>query len=144
MKKIFLIFILFFLWLGCNGKKTEEEYSKEITFVTIGKGTLLGNFIEINDKSTMIIRSEENWQDLINQMDSYDIISDSFTETTIDFNTHIVVAIFGEAISSKSEIEITNIIEDESGLLGIQFSISSEDINNNIKTQPFHIVKCPF
>ena len=142
MRKTILIFTLLLVGIGCSENNIEDEYTKEITFTTIGKGVLYGNGVEGIQESSLIILNQETWQNLINQMDTYSIVSDNFTETTINFETHTIVVAFGEITSDNSEIEITSITQSKKGI-AISFSINESDIDDGVIIQPYHIVKIP-
>ncbi|MEN8857154.1 MAG: hypothetical protein ABF260_03720 [Flavobacteriaceae bacterium] len=142
MRKTILIFTLLLVGIGCSENNIEDEYTKEITFTTIGKGVLYGNGVEGIQESSLIILNQETWQNLINQMDTYSIVSDNFTETTINFETHTIVVAFGEITSDNSEIEITSITQSKKGI-AISFSINESDIDDGEIIQPYHIVKIP-
>ena len=116
MRKTILIFTLLLVGIGCSENNIEDEYTKEITFTTIGKGVLYGNGVEGIQESSLIILNQETWQNLINQMDTYSIVSDNFTETTINFETHTIVVAFGEITSDNSEIKITSITQSKKAL----------------------------
>ncbi len=140
MKKTILIFILLLVGIGCSENNIEDEYPKEITFVTIGKGSLYGNGIENIERSSLIISNQTDWQSIVTQMDSYNTVSDNFIETGINFNTYTIVAVFGEVNPSASELEITGIIENQEGI-AISYSINT--FANTVVTQPYHLVKIP-
>ena len=142
MRKTILIFTLLLVGIGCSENNIEDEYTKEITFTTIGKGVLYGNGVEGIQESSLIILNQETWQNLINQMDTYSIVSDNFTETTINFETHTIVVAFGEITSDNSEIKITSITQSKKGI-AISFSINESDIDDGVIIQPYHIVKIP-
>jgi hypothetical protein len=140
MKKIVLIFSLLLICMSCNKNNIEGEYPKEISFITIAKGTLHGDDIENIGRSSHIIFNDSTWQNLINQMNTYNNVSDNFTETNINFDTHTIIAVFGVVNTSGSKLEITSIIESEENI-AISYGISK--FANSVITQPYHLVKIP-
>lgn len=113
---------------------------KEINFTEIGKGILDGNGSEGITQSNMVITNYNDWQNLINQMNSVNNVTDEFTETNIDFNTYQVITVFTEIKPTNWEVEISSIIENENNLT---VSIIETEFDFTVITQPFHIVKIP-
>ena len=140
MKTLILTFSLFFM-LSCNNDDNNSNFqSTVITFTEIGKGNLDGNGSENVSQSNLLINNQTDWQNLIDQMNSVNNISDNFTETTIDFDSYSIVAIFLEIKPTGWEVSITNITENETN---ISVSIQETEMDNTVITQPFHIVKIP-
>ena len=140
MKTIILILSLI-LAISCNSDDDNSQFqSTEITFTEIGKGNLDGNGSENVSQSTLLINNQTDWQNLIDQMNSVNNISNSFTETTIDFDSYSIVAIFLDIKPTGWEVSITNITENETN---ISVSIQETEMDNTVITQPFHIVKIP-
>tara|TARA_B100000768_G_C11014632_1_gene263508 strand:- start:136 stop:585 length:450 start_codon:yes stop_codon:yes gene_type:complete len=140
MKTIILILSLI-LAISCNSDDDNSQFqSTEITFTEIGKGNLDGNGSENVSQSNLLINNQTDWQNLIDQMNSVNNISNSFTETTIDFDSYSIVAIFLDIKPTGWEVSITNITENETN---ISVSIQETEMDNTVITQPFHIVKIP-
>ena len=140
MKTIILILSLF-ISLGCNNSDPQTPFqSTEITFTEIGKGALFGNGVENISQTSFLINNQTEWQNLMNQMDSVNNISDTFPETNIDFETYSIVAVFLEIKSNGWEVVINTIIENEDN---ITISTQETEFVSTVITQPFHIVKIP-
>jgi hypothetical protein len=140
MKILILTFSLFFM-LSCNNDDNNSNFqSTVIAFTEIGKGNLDGNGSENVSQSNLLINNQTDWQNLIDQMNSVNNISNNFTETTIDFDSYSIVAIFLEIKPTGWEVSITNITENETN---ISVSIQETEMDNTVITQPFHIVKIP-
>lgn len=140
MKKLFLLLIIF-NFFSC----TEEEfndYPRSIEAILIGQNSLYGSGSEGIHKSNQIITNELDWQNLILQMDSNNNVSSNFSETTIDFDEFIIIAIFDQTRGSGgNSIFITQIKEYERNIV-----VSIESLQNGINaviTQPFYIAKIP-
>ena len=135
MKTTLLILTLVTALLGCNEK---NEISKEMAFAEIGKGHLSGNGDEGIEKSNLVIKTKTDWETLMQKMNTSGNVTDNFTETDIDFNTYMVIAVFLEVKSSGWQVEITKITENRTNLV-----IDTNEIEsiNTVITQPFHIVK---
>ncbi len=127
--------------LSCNSDDKNSNFqSTVIPFTEIGKGSLDGNGSENISQSNRLINDQTDWQNLIYQMNSVNNISNNFTETTIDFDSYSIVAIFLEIKPTGWEVSITNITENETN---ISVSILETKMENTVITQPFHIVKIP-
>ena len=140
MKTILLI-LSFFLSFGCNNNDPQKPFqSTEITFTEIGQGALFGNGVENISQSNLLINNQTDWQNLISQMNSVNNVSDTFSETSIDFDNFSVIAIFLEIKGNGWEVVINTIIENEDY---ITISIQETEFMTTVITQPFQIVKIP-
>ena len=135
-----IVFILSgFIILSCTRRDDNTQLSS-IPFTEIGKGALYGNGAEGISQSNLVIKNNSDWQYLMNQMNSVNNVTDSFTETNIDFNTYEVIVIFLEVKDHGWEVLITNITEDNTN---IYVDTNENDFEYLAMTQPFHIVKIP-
>ena len=140
MKTILLI-LSFFLSFGCNNNDPQKPFqSTEITFTEIGQGALFGNGVENISQSNLLINNQTDWQNLVSQMNSVNNVSDTFSETSIDFDNFSVIAIFLEIKGNGWEVVINTIIENEDY---ITISIQETESMTTVITQPFQIVKIP-
>ena len=116
----------------------KEDYPKNIAFTTISNGTLHGDGSEEIAESNMVINNANDWQDLITKMNSVNNVSDNFSETNIDFNNYLVLAVFLEVKRYGWGVEIVKIIESKNNLI-----VSKKEIPSiaAVITQPFSIVK---
>ena len=138
--KILMIFFAIGLLSSCNNDDNSDFQSTEINFTEIGKGALFGNGQEGITESNLTITTTSEWQTLISQMDSYNNVSDNFTETNIDFDVYLVVAIFLEVKGQGWEVETENVLENENN---ITISTLETEYATAVMTQPFCIVKIP-
>jgi hypothetical protein len=74
-------------------------------------------------------------------MDSENNVSDSFTETTIDFSTYTVIAVFDEVRPSSAYGLEVGIFQDVSNIIVDVNYISFGGGAFKIVKQPFYIVK---
>lgn len=76
-------------------------------------------------------------------MDSYNNMSQFFTQTVIDFNSYIVLAVFDEPRSDLGyDIEITDVIENSTSIdVTVQKTYAGYGLAE--AAQPFQIVKIP-
>lgn len=139
MKTIILILSVF-LATSCNSDDNATTQTTPINFTEIGKGALFGNGLEGIVQSNMIINNTTDWQNLMNQMNSVNNVTDEFSETNIDFNTYIVIVIFLDVKGNGWVVEISNIEENTSNVM---VSKTETEGDNLVITQPFHIVKIP-
>ena len=123
--------------------ETSSRYPQIITPILIAQGELYGNGDEGITKQNLVIRTQEEWDNLLNAMNSVNNVSDSFAETEIDFNSYLVIAVFDEVRgNSGCSINIAHIIEYIDSIVvdvHIATTISGYDVMN----QPYYIVKIP-
>ncbi len=137
MKNLIIILLTLVITYGCNKDESNET---EITPILIGKAELFGNGEEGIVQSNLVISQTEDWNALIEQMDSVNNTSNSFTEIDIDFSQFQVIAVFDEIRGSGgSSINITKIIENKDDITVFISSYSNNDLP--AVDQPFHIVK---
>lgn len=98
MKKIIVIVVFAFLTIACNSE--EELITENIEFTLISDGNLFGDGAEGISKQNLIIQDQDSWVTLINKMDIVNNVSDSFTETAIDFSEFMIIAVFEEVKSN--------------------------------------------
>ena len=134
-----LLFLLTSSLISCN-KNDIEEKTNSITFTEIGKGALYGNGAEGIPQSNLVITNNTDWQNLMNQMNAVNNVTDNFTETNIDFSVYEIIAIFLDVKGNGWEVSITDITEDNAN---IYVDKSEKEYDNSVITQPFHIVRIP-
>lgn len=139
MKKIFLFVSVFaIIAISCSNDDDNTEPVNQNP-VSIAKGRLSANGTLTN--LNMVITHNEDWQVLMSNMDAVnDNITDTFEETTIDFNTYQIIAVF-QAKNSTTSVDITNVSETDNTIVvtveNLQLGIT-QDI-----AHPFHIIKIP-
>jgi hypothetical protein len=141
-KKLILFFVAFVVLTSCNDEDSNSETVK-VKSTLIAKGDLLGNGGEGIAEQNIVITDQNAWDDLIDQMNSVNNVSDDFSETDIDFSQYQVITVFDEIRSSggyKLDLKIT--ADTENIVVRVNHS-SPEGVVITILTQPFHIVKIP-
>jgi hypothetical protein len=140
--KTIVVILSVFLAIFCSNDDDNSvtAQSTPITFTEIGKGALFGNGTEGISQSNIVIDNTTDWQNLMTQMNSFNNVTNEFSETNIDFNTYIVIAIFLEVKQNGWEVEISNIEENTTDMM---VSKTETEAINSVITQPFHIVKIP-
>jgi len=89
MKTIFKIIALSaILLILAGGLASCEKKEKCMPFVIVAQGSLVGG--EGILQQNLVIRTQEEWENFITTF------PDSFSETEIDFSTHIVIAVIDE------------------------------------------------
>jgi hypothetical protein len=127
---------------GCEKSNTETEQTK-IVSVLIAQGFLSGADIEGIVRQNLVIRDNESWQNLINQMNTVTNVSETFTETVIDFSEYIVIAVFDEVKSNGGwTIDIADIVPQNNQIVVTVTNLKTGDLTSVI-TQPYQIVKIP-
>ncbi|MGB1393047.1 MAG: hypothetical protein ACPH4O_03945 [Flavobacteriaceae bacterium] len=138
MKTIIFILSIFLATSCSSDDNNQTSQSTTITFTEIGKGVLDGNGSEGIVQSNLVIANNTDWQNLMNQMNSVNNITDNFSETNIDFNTYQIIAIFKEVKPTNWEVEISSIVENANNL---SVSVVETEYDFTVVTQPFHIIK---
>lgn len=133
--------LLTVLLQGCSSDGNQE--SRVIDAVLIGKGNLYGNGDENIPRQNVVIYSPADWSLLMQKMDTRNPVSNSFSETNIDFNAFQIIAVFDEIKGNGGHtIDITQVTENEATII-----VTLQNLNTgggtSVMTQPFHIVKIP-
>jgi len=147
MKQLNWIAFLFLLVLiGCTNQEdtlSETTLGYSDTWTTIeysvmAKGVLSGNGAEGIIRSNRIIRNANEWQSLMDQMNSVNVVTEEFNETAVDFDDHMLIAVFLEVKGSGYEVEIDDIQENDTTI-----RVSTLERSNQIAVvaQPYCIVK---
>ena len=135
--------LLLLLVCACNSDDDNlEPQLNSVEFLTIGKDALHGNGDEGIPQLNAVISNTEDWETLMNQMNSVNNVTDDFTETTIDFDNYVIIAVFDQIYSyGGNSIEITNVQENNNEIIiSIDDSQQTEGIYP-VMEQPFDIVK---
>jgi len=148
MKKNFklipALLLIFYLasFSGC-GINPPTQFPREITPVLVVQGELYGNGQEGIAEQNLVIKMQNEWNSLLESMNSVNDVCESFTETEIDFNNYLVIAVFDEVRgSSGCSISIKSITEyKDSIIVDVQkvVTVNGADVMN----QPFYIAKIP-
>lgn len=142
MKNLFnnIAVLICLIILSCSENSENVNLITNKEFDVISHNKLSGNGSEGISESNLVIDNDSDWQNLILQMDSVNNVSSSFSETNIDFDNFIVIAIFLDIKPSGWKLKISNLEEDENN---IYVSINEEILISTVMTQPFSIVKIP-
>ena len=138
MKNMFLILSILTIIYSCNKNDDNQVFPQNKEFDIIYNGALHGNGKEGITRSNMIINNSNDWENLMSQMNSVNNLSDNFSETDIDFNDYIIIAVFLEVKGHGWEIEITKITDNENSLV---VSTNENEFIYSLMNQPFSIVK---
>lgn len=141
MKKNIVILLLIVFAFGCSSD--EELETGNVEHELIGKGSLYGDGEEGISKENLIIEDQDSWITLINKMDTSNVVSDSFTETDVDFTEFVIIAVFDEIKFNDGynlDLEITTDSESV-------FVKSIDGFTNGnlalVIIQPYNIIKIP-
>lgn len=146
MKKIFLIAALSIILMNCNSddNTTQDDFEPiNIEFTLIGKGgyynmPLTGE--EGISQQNIVISDELVWEELIEQMNSVNNISNHFSTTDIDFENYQLIVVIDEVKLTVSEVTITSVVENRDNIVVTTDSFSTV---SQAQSQPFHIVQIP-
>ena len=139
MKNMFLILFTVLSICSCSKNGDNQVFPQSKEFDVIYNGVLSGNGSEGITQSNMVINNTIDWENLMSQMNnSFNTVTDNFSETDIDFDNYLIIAVFLDVKPSGWEVKITNITENESSL--VVSTNEAQFISSEI-TQPFSIVK---
>lgn len=142
MKKLllFLLISVLFINYSCNDKDENIKSKTQINFQLIGKGELIGNSLP---QQNLVITNSAQWTTLLNTLDANNNVSGGFTETNIDFNQYMVIAVFDQTyLNGGHSIDIIAVDETASNLEVNVEKLLQGNVTS-IVTQPYHIVKIP-
>jgi hypothetical protein len=117
------------------------QNGNSVTFVQIAQGELYGNGQEGIIRQNLVITSNEEWNDLITAMNAVNNVTESFTETEIDFSRYRIIAVFdGVKPNGGWSIDIKDITDYKDSIVVTYTNFKSGNLTN-VTTQPYHIVK---
>lgn len=142
MKKYLLSFFcsIFLIISSCSDNDGNVETKTPVNVTQIGKGNLMANYVP---QQNMVITTSSQWNTLLNTLDSVNNTSGSFTETNIDFNQFMVIAVFDQVFPNGGHsIDIIS-IDDNPQNMTVDLERLLTGNATSIVTQPYHIVKIP-
>lgn len=142
MKKLLLLLLISVLFINysCNDKDENIESKTPINFQLIGKGELIGNSLP---QQNLVITNSAQWTTLLNTLDANNNVSGGFTETNINFNQYMVIAVFDQTyLNGGHSIDIVA-VDETAANLEVNIEKLLQGNATSIVTQPYHIVKIP-
>ena len=140
MKKTIFIILFSILISGCRSYNNNSEIIK-IEATLIAKDNLYGNGAEGINKQNLVITNKSIWNNLIAQMNAVNNVSNSFSETEIDFSKYVVIAVFDEIKSNGGYSLALTITDNSENIMVNVTTIAPQGFATTVITQPFHIVK---
>lgn len=142
MKKILLLVIcsLFCILNSCQENDEQNvAIQTPLNFTLIGKGNFYGGTYVTPQQSVFTTTTE--WNNFLAQVNSSGNVSNSFTETNIDFNQFMIIAAVDQVRNSGGHsIDIMTAVENP-----LNITVDVEKLLNGnlttVITQPYHIVK---
>lgn len=140
MKTTLILLMTLLLTIGgCTEEGNKDPQT--IRFTEIGKGYLSGNGAEGIEKSNLVIKTKTEWETLMQKMNTTTNITDNFTETDIDFNTYMIIAVFDSNRVLFSDTTIVKVNTYHNNNINIIYTIVVSDATVSIPGQGFHIIK---
>ena len=140
MKKYLLLFLcsIFFIISSCSDNEENTESKTPVTVHQIGKGDLVGTYVP---QQNMVITTTAQWSALLSNLDAFNNISGGFTETNIDFNQYMIIAVFDDVYSNGGHsIDIMTVDENLQNIVVDVEKLLTGNVTT-VVTQPYHIVK---
>lgn len=142
--KIYLFILIVFSLLSCSNNDDEPFTPISINFDVIGTGMVSAPVSTDISPGNYVIINQNDWLELLNKMNS--INSDqtsSFTTTEINFQTHIIIAVFDEIRGNPGYlINVDSVIENQNNIT-INVVNSNPGSIASVMRQPFEIVRIP-
>src|SRR5690606_19024985 len=99
MKNIILISFLSFFLINCHGDDNttapNNEFPTEIEYTLIGKGEDISGGDSV-DSANLVFNNSDEWNDFLATIDDISNVSNTFTETEIDFANYQIIAVIDE------------------------------------------------
>jgi len=109
--------------------------------VLIAKGNLYGSGEEGLTKQNRVIDNQNDWKDLIAQMNTVNNVSDHFSETEIDFSKYTIIAVFNDVKGSGGHsIDLDIASTSKNTLVTVNYSAPKGNATS-VMTQPYFITK---
>jgi hypothetical protein len=155
MKKELLLIVLICVFsCKCRVENTESQNAKEdskmeynksesIKSVLIAKGNLYGSGKEGLDRQNRIIDNQQDWNNLLAQINSVNKVSDSFTETAIDFSKYTIIGVFDEVKTSGGHRLELEIASDSEKIMVNVTRIAPDGLSTSDMTQPYYLLQRP-
>ncbi|NRD18902.1 hypothetical protein HNV08_02485 [Winogradskyella eckloniae] len=142
MKIKTLILLSLIVTYGCKCNKTSTEMvNKKVETTLIAQGNLYGSGSEGIDKQNLVITNENDWTQLLNQMDSVNKVSSGFSESKIDFSKYAVITIFESVKGSGGhKINIAVSTTSETKIVKVMLTAPS-GVASSVMTQPYYLAK---
>ncbi|WP_046757042.1 protease complex subunit PrcB family protein [Kordia jejudonensis] len=144
MKNSILIIVFSFLLFNCSSEDASVTSTMTAVETTlIGKGNLYGGSSQGVNQQNLVITNETDWNALITLFDAVNTVSDSFSETAIDFSAFTVIAAIDEIQGSGGHALDIEVNSSSTQVMVTVIDISPQGNATTVITQPYHIVKIP-
>ncbi len=141
MKKALFFVLVSIVFFACSNDNDDKIIAIEL--IEIGKGNLFGNGDEGIDQQNLIITDENSWIELMDQMNSVNIVTDDFTETNIDFSSYQIIAVFDEIKGNGGHSLSLNVTQNSNNIIVSIIDVVPQGNSTAIMTQPYNIIKIP-
>lgn len=130
--------------MSCSNNDDEPFTPVNIEFNVIGSGNLAAPVSVDISPDNYIINNQNDWSILINKMNSINPdTTNEFTTTTINFQTHMIIAVFDELRGNPGWlIKIESIVENENNIVVNVINLNPGSIQSAMR-QPYQIVRIP-
>lgn len=128
------------LAISCKPTQTPLKMAQD-TIVLIGKGNLYGSGKEAIPPHDFQITTTEEWTDLLSKMNNVNKVSDTFSETDIDFSKFDVIAVFDEVRTSGGYALDLEVKAKKDATEVRKKLITPSGMATSVMTQPYYIVK---
>jgi hypothetical protein len=132
--------LIFLLALNCKTTQNQEKMINEDAFL-IGKGNLYGSGTEGIEKVNLVITSQSDWRALLAKLNLVNNVSNSFSETKIDFSKFTIIAVFDEVKATGGHLLDADIKTSSKNITVNIITQAPEGMATNVMTQPYYIVK---
>lgn len=124
-----------------DNKKTETSKMTNLEWTLIAKGNLHGSGEEGIEKENLVITNTNDWNSLLQKMDSVNEVSKGFSETNIDFSKYTVIAVFDSVKGSGGHKLEVDVASNSKNLVVTVTNKGPNGMATSVMTQPYYIVK---
>ena len=147
MKKIFTLLVIAVFLVSCTSStpnRTSQVFQPQnIVPTLILQSNLYGAGQENILEQRTVIDNAADFNILINKMNIVNNTMFPPISTSVDFNTHKVIAVFDQIRGNGGHsIDITNVVENQNNVTVTVQRLLTGGLTT-VVTQPFHIVKIP-
>ena len=141
MNKIIITLIVLFA-LNCKSTENQSKIANN-DLVLIAKGNLYGSGSEGIEKQSKVIKTKSDWNNLMAKMNAENNVSNTFSETDIDFSKYLIIAVFDAIKSSGGHSLELNLKTNSDKIIVEIIRNAPKGMATTVVTQPYYIAKMP-
>lgn len=141
MQALIIVSLVFLVSCKCNKSTSSKMENTNIESVLIAKGNLYGSGEEGITAQNLIITNQEDWDALLSKMNSVNNVSDSFSETKLDFSKYCIIAVIDTVKGSGGHSIALDMTSTSKNTIVKVSKKAPKGNATSVMTQPYYIVK---